>query len=98
MEKFSEGILLGRTATHRTLWARPFPGIERFQLHYRAVHHGRRRYSPTIIDLLLNCLWWCRKRDSNSRPEVYKTPALPAELLRLSPPFIDFTQTCQLSN
>ena len=24
MEKFSEGILLGRTATHSTLWARLF--------------------------------------------------------------------------
>ena len=28
---------------------------------------------------------WCRQRDSNSRPEVYKTPALPTELYRHVP-------------
>src|SRR6202000_2261643 len=29
---------------------------------------------------------WCRMQDSNLRPSVYKTPALPAQLIRLAAP------------
>ena len=35
-----------------------------------------------LLRMGCSCGRWCRRRDSNSRPEVYKTPALPTELLR----------------
>lgn len=44
----------------------------------RSVHAGRCRYELVRLGSLL----WCRLTESNRRPTVYKTAALPAELSR----------------
>ena len=60
--------------------------------------HSDLRYSQNRLkfgEFAWNYLWhfWCRLTESNRRPSVYKTAALPAELNRPGPAARDYAPT-----